>query len=158
MSKKNTNNKATKDRLFKQMSAKKRVKDTKKAIDLSKQPVTRGELYGVQSTINTRADSALMGTAAIVELLVKNKICTYEEFSETQKSMLEILAFIRQSMREAHKKLGPNADPEDTGAFIYEKAVVFGVDKDLLINIFGVRPTKNRILKPNQVKSGIITK
>jgi hypothetical protein len=156
MAKKRPGVKQSKDRLFRQLKAKKDMKEAKKVVDIAKQPVTRGELFGIQNTLNARTDSSLMGVAAVVDVLVKNKLCTYEDFKTGEKSMLETLRFIRKTMNEAYKELGQDAKSEDVGAFIYEKAIIFGVNKEVLINIFGVKPSESRIIKPSQEKTIIV--
>jgi hypothetical protein len=157
MAKGKSGGKATKERLFRQMNAKKKVRDTKRAMDAANQPVTRGELYAIQHTLNIRTDKALMGVAAVVQILVEKKLCMYEDFKDNETEMTDILKFIRIALAESEKELGAGAKSEDQGTFVYEKAIAFGVDKDILENIFGVRPSKSRIIKPNQAKL-IVTK
>ena len=150
------NQKGKKKSMLKQMAVKSKAKVVQKVLKDAKRPVSRMDLLSVQKTINIRTDSALMGVAAIAEILVEKKLCTYEEVKIKEKSMLEILTIIRKGMAAAYKDMGNDAEPADIGAYVYKVAIEAKVDKDLLINIFGIKPSESRILKPSQVKK-IIT-
>jgi len=155
--------KQSRDRMFKQMKVKKNTKSDEEKVkefkqakkeqeERAKEPVTREELYKLQNAFNVRVDSALMGIGAVVEILVKKDICTYEEFKNGERNMLKILQYIRKSMVESYKMLGETAKTEDIGAYIYEKSAAFGINKEILTNIFGVKPSESRIIKPSSLK------
>ena len=138
--------------MFKTLKARDKIKKNKKLVDFHNAPVTRKELLGVQKTATGRTDAALMGIAAITKLLVDNKITTYDKVKEEERNMTEILLFIRKAMEEGYKEFGLDSKPEDIEYYTHEKAVTFGIDKEILINIFNIKPNKSLIIKPNQVK------
>lgn len=159
--------KKSRDRMFKQMKARKnqeeneeKVKDFKKAKktreELGKEPVTKEELFGVQNAIISKIDASLMGMAAVVELMVKKEICTYADFKAGEKGMRGILAHVRKGMAEAYEILGLTAKQEDISAFVYEKLIAFGIDKEIIINIFGIKPSESKIIKPSQANQIIV--
>ncbi len=161
--------KQRKDRMFKQMKVRKnqeeneeKVKDFKEAKkvreELGKEPVTRDELFNVQNAIVSKIDASLMGMAAVVELMVKKELCTYEDFKVGERGMRGILQQVRKAMAEAYKMLGMTAKKEDISAFVYEKLIALEIDKEIIINIFGVKPSESRIIKPNQSNQIITSK
>ncbi len=154
--------KQRKDRMFKQMKVRKnqeeneeKVKDFKEAKkvreELAKEPVTREELFKVQNAFVSKVDAALMGMAALVEIMVKKELCTYEDFKAGERGMRDILQHIRKATAEAYKMLGMTAKKEDISAYVYEKLIAFEIDKEIIINIFGVKPSESRIIKPSSV-------
>jgi len=151
--------KGAKERMFKQNALRARQREDQKRVDLGNQPVTRAQLQGVQNTGTLRTDKALMGIAAIVKVLVDNKLCTYEDFNIGEKKMLEVLNGIRTVMLEADTELGSKASPEDVSSYVYEKVVDEKIiDKDILTHIFGLKSSKSRIIKPRAGNGVIMSK
>lgn len=151
------NKKGKKKSMLKQLGAKSKVKKNNKIVKIAQTKVTRGELFNIQNTLNARTDTALMGVATLAEILVKHKICSYEDVRIGEKGMLETMTLIRKFMEEAYKTLGRKAKDEDIGTFVYEKVTATKkIDKNLLEHIFGIKLSESRILKPSQVKQ-IIT-
>jgi len=149
--------KTARDRILKQKSVRKNQSDTKKKEDRGKQHVTRAELQGVQTVSTKRTDTAIMGVAALAEILVKNKLCTYEDVKVGERKMLNVLNNVRVALGEGYKELGLDAKPEELNAFVYEKCVAKKIDKDLLKDLFGFAPSKSRIITPRK-DSGIIVR
>lgn len=144
-------------RNLRQMVAKKNVSKATKANNVikaaGKKPASQFQLFEVQQTLSARVDSSIMSTSAVARLLVEKGVITWDEYKESYKKMKEEMQFIRETSKEAVKHFGPKeAEKEDIGAFIYEKAIAFGMDEGVLYGIFGVTKSKSRILKPNQVK------
>lgn len=151
--------KAAKERMFKQNALRAKQREDRKRVDLGKQPVTRAQLQGVQNTGTLRTDKALMGIAAIIKILVDNKLCTYEDYNAGEKKLLGVLNNIRTIMLEAGTELGSKASPEDVGSYVYEKAVEGKIaDKEILTHIFGLKPSKSRIIKPRAGNGVIVSK
>lgn len=157
MTKKNGGGKKRTERTLRQLNAKKNIANvskTQNAIkEASKKPASQLQLFEIQKTLSARVDSAIMSTAAVAKLLVDKDIITWDEYKETYKKMTEDLIFIRKTTAEAVKHFGhKEAEKEDIGSFIYEKAIAFGMDKGVLYGIFGVEKSKSRIIKPSSVK------
>jgi hypothetical protein len=152
MSQKPTHSKKMKEKVFKQMKAKQVAQDVEKNKNNADKPVLRKELLATQQTTDMRTDLALMSVASVADILVKNKLCTYEDFKTGEKDMHKILKFIRKTMAEAYESIGKEIKPEDLGSFVYNKGIASGIDKEVLIHIFGIKPSESRIIKPNQVK------
>lgn len=114
--------------------------------------VTRKELFELQKVLGIKVDTALMSTAALAEILVNKDLCTWDEFKEGEKKMLDNLNFIRKTMAEAVELMGKEVSNEDMSSFIYEKAVTFGIDKGVLSGIFGINPSSSRIINPKVVR------
>lgn len=154
--------KQSRDRMFRQMRSKKNQESNEEKVrafeeakkareELGKEPVTRDELFKVQNAIVSKIDAALMGMAAVVEIMVEKELCTYEDFKVGERGMRGILQHVRKATAEAYKILGMTAKKEDISAFVYEKLVALEIDKEIIINIFGVKPSESRIIKPSSV-------
>jgi hypothetical protein len=148
-------NKKTQSKL-RQMNARKNISKATKAATVAKiagaQPATQLQLFEVQKAIFTMIDSALMSTSTVAKLMVEKGLITWDEYEGTYQEMMKSLTFVRKTKNEAMAHFGEKATSEDIGYYIYSKGIEEGIDAGVLSSIFGAKPSKSRIIKPNSVK------